>query len=107
MSSSPPGGRGVDHPLGVLGDGDVAELRHGGPAEAGDLLDERVNAAPAFLACADDLLAAVEHAGGLLVGDRDRDTGGGEVQGDGPAHAVPLAAAGDERDSSGQCDPPE
>ena len=44
-----PCGRGVDHPLGVLRDGDVAELRHGGAARGGDLLDEGVDATPGLV----------------------------------------------------------
>ena len=69
-----PGGGGVDHPPGVLGVGDVAELRHRGAARGGDLLDQGVDAAPGVVGDADHLLAAVEHAGGLLVGDDDGDT---------------------------------
>src|ERR1700722_11487879 len=103
VEPAPPGGGALDHALGVLGVRDVAELRQRGAARGGDLLDQRVDAAPGLVGDADDLLAPVEQAGGLLVGDDDRDPGGGEGQGDGPAHPVTLAAAGDERYASGQC----
>ena len=103
-----PGGGGVHQALRVLLDGDVAEQGEGRAAEAGDLLDQRVDAPPAVVGDADDLLAAVEHAGGLLVGHRHGDAGGGEGEGDGAPHPVPLAAAGDQRDPRRQCPaPPE
>jgi len=62
-----PGRGGLHDPAGVLVDGDVAEDTGGFPASAGDLVGHRVKAAPAIVRQAEDLLAAVRHAGSLPV----------------------------------------
>jgi len=49
----------VDHPLGVFGDRDVAELRQRGAARGGDLLHQGLDAAPGLVGGPDDFLAAV------------------------------------------------
>jgi hypothetical protein len=103
VEPAPPRRGGIDHALGVLLDGDVAQLRQRRAASAGDLLDQRVDPAPAVVGDADDLLAAVQHSGGLLVGHHDGDAGGGERERDRAPHAVPLTAPGDQRDAGAQC----